>query len=171
MTTHRLVPSSLRDHDGRAKRPGRVFRLREPRNTRRREIGEVAHDACRRSRMARSRGSVQSARCKLRDSGRTRLRDQGASPRTTGAPSGHRPEQHDERSFGGSLLGPELRSNFLPGNDVLRVIVVLLASPSKRGSMRLGHRKLLAFRGDRIPDVLDQLDTLGDRESTNLIEK
>lgn len=169
--TRRLVPSSLRDRDGRAKRPGRGGRLRDARSTRRKENDEVVRDACRPPRKARSRDSVRSVRCRLRDSGRKPLRDQDVVPRTTDAPSEHRPAQHDGRSFGGSLLGPELRSNFLPGNDVLRVIAVLLAPSSQLRSMRLRHRKLLAFRGDRIPDVLDQLDPLGERESTNLIEK
>jgi len=102
--------------------------------------------------------------------GRPRL-DQDVAPRTTAVPSGHRPVLCDGKLFGGSLLGPELRSNFLPGNDILGTIAMLLAPSSELHSVRLGHRKLLAFRGDRIPDVLDQLNTLGERELANLIEK
>jgi len=51
------------------------------------------------------------------------------------------------------------------------VIAMLLASSSELLPMRLRHRESVSFCGDRVPYVLDQFETLGDRELADLIEK
>lgn len=71
----------------------------------------------------------------------------------------------------GSLLGPESSADILPGNHVLWVIAMLLASPSERSSMGRRNGKRIRFGGDRVPDVLDQLEPLGNRELTDLVQK
>ena len=51
------------------------------------------------------------------------------------------------------------------------MIAVLLAPASEGSSMRIGNGESVRFGSDRVPDVLDQLETLGDRELANLFEK
>lgn len=71
----------------------------------------------------------------------------------------------------GSLLGPELSADFLPGDHVLWTIAVLLAPPSECSSMRFWNGQSARFGGDRVPNFLDQFETLGDREFADLFEE
>src|SRR2546427_7025288 len=85
--------------------------------------------------------------------------------RTTGALAGVRHELPDENRRAASPAAPkQLVPHCFPGDSRTRISFVVGPATIQLCTLLLGERQGLSILGDAVPDVLDEIEALGDAQ-------